>query len=223
MFPSRSPAQSPNRRSDLISVTRTKIPATNAPVAYTGLYSPDTGHILFQLISATLFSAHEQAPRDLHPSVILHDSHRLRRGGGGIFPTPTPTPTPTPVQTVSVTVSNTVTGAPFKLAMSTSFQPAEWDYQFFTNHPTAIGPLGNLNASHIRIQAVSQAIPQQTEVERLGLHHAGCDPSARARRWRSTAPSSRSPSRRLSCISRIRRSSTMAQPSACSAITLPTS
>ena len=83
-------------------------------------------------------------------------------GGSGIFPTPTPTPipTPTPVQTVSVTVSNTVTGAPFKLAMSTSFQPAEWDYQFFTNHPTAIGPLGNLNASHIRIQAVSQAIPQ---------------------------------------------------------------
>ena len=83
-------------------------------------------------------------------------------GGGGIFPTPTPTPipTPTPVQTVSVTVSNTVTGAPFKLAMSTSFQPAEWDYQFFTNHPTAIQPLGDLNASHIRIQAVSQAIPQ---------------------------------------------------------------
>ncbi len=81
-------------------------------------------------------------------------------GAGGIFPTPTPTPTPTPVQTVSVTVSNTVTGAPFKLAMSTSFQPAEWDYQFFTNHPTAIQPLGDLNASHIRIQAVSQAIPQ---------------------------------------------------------------
>ena len=25
-----------------------------------------------------------------------------------------------------------------KLAMSTSFQPAEWDYQFFTNHPTAL-------------------------------------------------------------------------------------
>ncbi len=80
--------------------------------------------------------------------------------GGGIFPTPTPTPTPTPVQTVSVTISNTVTGAPFKLAMSTSFQPAEWDYQFFTNHPTATGPLGDLNPSHIRIQAVSQAIPQ---------------------------------------------------------------
>ena len=83
-------------------------------------------------------------------------------GGNNIFPTPTPTPipTPTPVQTVSVTVSNTTTGTPFKLAMSTSFQPAEWDYQFFTNHPTAIGPLGDLNASHIRIQAVSQAIPQ---------------------------------------------------------------
>ena len=81
-------------------------------------------------------------------------------GGNNIFPTPTPTPIPTPTQTVSVTISNTTTGTPFKLAMSTSFQPAEWDYQFFTNHPTAIGPLGDLNASHIRIQAVSQAIPQ---------------------------------------------------------------
>jgi hypothetical protein len=83
-------------------------------------------------------------------------------GGTGIFPTPTPTPipTPTPVQTVSVTVSNTVTGAPFKLAMSTSFQPAEWDYQFFTNHPTAAVTLGNLNPAHVRIQALSQAIPQ---------------------------------------------------------------
>ena len=83
-------------------------------------------------------------------------------GSGGIFPTPTPTPipTPTPVQTVSVTVSSTVTGTPFKLAMSTSFQPAEWDYQFFTNHPMATVPLGSLNPSHIRIQAVSQAIPQ---------------------------------------------------------------
>ncbi len=83
-------------------------------------------------------------------------------GSGNIFPTPTPTPipTPTPVQTVSVTVSNTTTGTPFKLAMSTSFQPAEWDYELFTNHPTAIGSLGDLNSSHVRIQAVSQAIPQ---------------------------------------------------------------
>jgi hypothetical protein len=81
-------------------------------------------------------------------------------GGGGILPTPPPTPTPTPVQTVSVTVSNTTTGSPFKLAMSTSFQPAEWDYQFFTNHPTATEPLLNLNPAHVRIQAVSQGIPQ---------------------------------------------------------------
>lgn len=44
--------------------------------------------------------------------------------------------------------------------MSTSFQPAEWDYQFFLNHP-AIEPaqLNQLGSQHIRIQGISQAIP----------------------------------------------------------------
>ncbi len=58
-------------------------------------------------------------------------------------------------------VSNTVTGR-LQLAMSTSFQPAEWDYQFFTNHPTAVTPLGNLQPQDIRLQAVSEGIPQTT-------------------------------------------------------------
>lgn len=47
------------------------------------------------------------------------------------------------------------------MAMSTSFQPAEWDYQFFTNFPAAVTPLGDLNAAHVRLQALSQAVPQQ--------------------------------------------------------------
>ncbi len=58
-------------------------------------------------------------------------------------------------------VSSTVTGR-LQLAMSTSFQPAEWDYQFFTNHPTAVTPLGNLQPQNIRLQPVSQGIPQST-------------------------------------------------------------
>ena len=44
--------------------------------------------------------------------------------------------------------------------MSTSFQPAEWDYQYFLNHPD-ITPLTTLGPQHIRIQAVSQAIPMK--------------------------------------------------------------
>jgi hypothetical protein len=44
--------------------------------------------------------------------------------------------------------------------MSTSFQPAEWDYQFFQLNPSATTPLGNLWPHHIRLQGVSQAIPQ---------------------------------------------------------------
>lgn len=44
--------------------------------------------------------------------------------------------------------------------MSTSFQPAEWDYPFFTNHPD-VTPLTTLGPRHIRIQALSQAIPMK--------------------------------------------------------------
>jgi hypothetical protein len=50
----------------------------------------------------------------------------------------------------------------FQVAMSTSFQPAEWDYQFFTLNPNATAPLGNLQPAHIRLQGVSQGVPQTT-------------------------------------------------------------
>jgi len=47
--------------------------------------------------------------------------------------------------------------------MSTSFQPAEWDYQFFQNH-TASEPsqLNMLGPQHIRIQGISQAVPMKS-------------------------------------------------------------
>jgi hypothetical protein len=44
--------------------------------------------------------------------------------------------------------------------MSTSFQPAEWDYQYFVNHPD-VTPLTTLGPQHIRIQGLSQAIPMK--------------------------------------------------------------
>lgn len=69
-------------------------------------------------------------------------------GGGGNSPIP-----------ASVTVSSATTG-PFSVAMSTSFQPAEWDWQFFQQNPSAITPLESLGSHHIRLQGVSQAIPQ---------------------------------------------------------------
>jgi hypothetical protein len=58
-------------------------------------------------------------------------------------------------------VSNSVSGQ-LQLAMSTSFQPAEWDYQLFTNHPGAATTLGSLESQHIRLQPISQGIPQKT-------------------------------------------------------------
>jgi len=50
----------------------------------------------------------------------------------------------------------------FDIAMSTSFQPAEWDYQFFLLNPMATTPLGNLQPAHIRLQGISQGVPQTT-------------------------------------------------------------
>src|SRR5438552_1744101 len=60
--------------------------------------------------------------------------------------------------------TDTSLGANGKLEefMSTSFQPAEWDFQFFQNH-TATEPaqLTKLGPQHIRLQAVSQGVPMK--------------------------------------------------------------
>ena len=71
-------------------------------------------------------------------------------GGGGSGTNPT---------SASVTISATK-GSAFSVAMSTSFQPAEWDYQFFQLNPSATTTLGKLEPHHIRLQGVSQGVPQ---------------------------------------------------------------
>jgi hypothetical protein len=58
-------------------------------------------------------------------------------------------------------VSNTTIGR-FGIEMSTSFQVAEWNSGFFTRHTDASGLLSNLNPQNIRMQAVSQGVPQTT-------------------------------------------------------------
>ncbi len=60
-----------------------------------------------------------------------------------------------------VQVGTTKNGG-FEVAMSTSFQPAEWDNQFFALNPAATTTLGNLESAHIRLQGVSQGVPQTT-------------------------------------------------------------
>ena len=57
---------------------------------------------------------------------------------------------------------STATSGSFDLAMATSFQPAEWDYQFFTLNPTATTTLDNLQSQRTRLQGVSQGVPQKT-------------------------------------------------------------
>ncbi len=77
----------------------------------------------------------------------------------GTLPPPTPPP-PTPTVNATVAV-DTATIGPFDVAMSTSFQPAEWDYQFFQSSLNAKTTLlGNLQPHHIRLQGISQGVPQ---------------------------------------------------------------
>ena len=49
--------------------------------------------------------------------------------------------------------------------MSTAFQPAEWDYTFFTSNPEpgTTTTLNNLNSQHIRLQPVSQGTPESSQ------------------------------------------------------------
>jgi len=64
------------------------------------------------------------------------------------------------VAVVANTTVDTSQGVNGKLQefMSTSFQPAEWDFQFFARHPD-VAPLTALGPQHIRIQGVSKAVP----------------------------------------------------------------
>jgi hypothetical protein len=78
-------------------------------------------------------------------------------GGGSMAIGPPP-----PQQQVlkaDVSVSSATNGG-FNVAMSTSFQPAEWDFQFFQQFPAATTPLSNLQPHHIRLQGISQGVPQ---------------------------------------------------------------
>jgi hypothetical protein len=63
----------------------------------------------------------------------------------------------------AVAVISPTTHGPFSVAMSTSFQPAEWDNAFFTLNPSATTTLGNLLPNHIRLQGISKGVPQGSE------------------------------------------------------------
>jgi hypothetical protein len=79
--------------------------------------------------------------------------------GGGGMSSPGGGSTPPPPPSDTVTISKTVAG-PFGVAMSTSFQPAEWDYTVFQDYSGLTTTLGNLQSQHIRLQGVSEGVPQ---------------------------------------------------------------
>jgi len=80
--------------------------------------------------------------------------------GGGSIGITTPPP-PATSTSANIKVQSATAGS-FDVAMSTSFQPAEWDYKFFQNFPGAVNPLNNLAPHHIRLQGISQGVPQMS-------------------------------------------------------------
>ena len=90
-------------------------------------------------------------------------------GSMGSTTPPPPPPPPPPTVNASITVDSTTNG-PFNLAMSTSFQPAEWDDNFFCSDINSCTPqtwltarttlLTNLVPHHVRLQTISQGIPE---------------------------------------------------------------
>lgn len=52
------------------------------------------------------------------------------------------------------------TNGQFRVAMSTAFQPAEWDYTVFQDYSGLTTTLGNLQPEHIRLQGISEGVPQ---------------------------------------------------------------
>ena len=80
--------------------------------------------------------------------------------GGGSMSVNTNPPPPPRVVNANVAVDN-ITAGSFDVALSTSFQPAEWDYTFFqTSLAAKTTLLGNLQPHHIRLQGISQGVPQ---------------------------------------------------------------
>ncbi len=59
----------------------------------------------------------------------------------------------------SAQIMSTTNGR-FGVAMSTAFQPAEWDYTVFQDYSGLNTTLQNLQSQHIRLQAVSEGVPQ---------------------------------------------------------------
>lgn len=67
---------------------------------------------------------------------------------------------PPPTLNADVSVSSSTEGA-FDVALSTSFQPAEWDNAFFQTSASAKETLlANLQPQHIRLQGISRGVPQ---------------------------------------------------------------
>lgn len=66
-----------------------------------------------------------------------------------------------PLAIVVAVVAKVQPASPAKLHffMSTSFQPANWSYRIFQDHPNAASLLDQLQPQHVRIQAVYDGIP----------------------------------------------------------------
>lgn len=132
------------------SILRAKIMAGNQQHYY------DLQH-LYQTICGNCYPAILRLCRHARAAGVLSVLALLFGCGSGSMSSPGGGGNPPPSATA--TISKEVTGT-FKVATSTSFQPAEWDYTLFQSFPSLTTTLGNLQPQHIRLQGQSEGIPQ---------------------------------------------------------------
>lgn len=138
--------QRPSGNIDAITLSTTPVPGITAQIA-----SPGTGNS-----GQVVFTVQNEPAGQVTVSVVAAEGSASTSASLVLD-----------VAVMATVSSQANTGAGFngrlQNFMATSFQPAEWDYQFFANHPGAATSLGNLQSQHIRLQPISEAVPQKAD------------------------------------------------------------
>jgi hypothetical protein len=138
--------QRPSGNIDAITLSTTPVPGITAQIA-----SPGTGNS-----GQVVFTVQNEPAGQVTVSVVATEGSASTSASLVLD-----------VAVMATVSSQANTGAGFngrlQNFMATSFQPAEWDYQFFANHPGAATSLGNLQSQHIRLQPISEAVPQKAD------------------------------------------------------------
>jgi hypothetical protein len=142
--------------------------ASSAPVTATLVRSGTTGNVTLTVTGlATGATDQIQSPMNGNSGSIAFNAGTAAAGTYPLIVTASDgTLSSTANLTLTIGASATITAGnngAFSVAMSTSFQPAEWDDTVFQDYAGLTTTLGNLQPQHIRLQGVSEGVPQGTD------------------------------------------------------------